>query len=256
MQTKWNFPEIEVKDSSTFSTTTGNISTHYLGGKRVTIAPLKLTSSTTPQLSCRFVMIETLFPYHLPLMGDYLIPVSPALYTLSLSHNSRHRWTVFVAGLSLWRAGVNWMVTGLPARRVVWCSVWTESSLDPPPQVFDENQTDLAGAWASTEADSAHLSCHTNSGTAWDRWDYALPGRDVTSPGGLCCLQRETCSFFSTISYHGDSDETIQGKNRRMESWTIAHLLSQNSFSVPFNNLLTGLSQGLSLQDFRFLFDN
>lgn len=46
------------------------------------------------------------------------------------------------------------MVTALPARRVVWCSVCIESrleffftlSLPPPrpPSAFDENQTDLA----------------------------------------------------------------------------------------------------------------
>lgn len=77
------------------------------------------------------------------------------LSTLTLSYDSRHHQTVFVAGLSLWRTGVNWMVTAFPARRNVWCSVCIESRLEffspsvSPPSVFDENQTDLAGVWAS-----------------------------------------------------------------------------------------------------------
>lgn len=52
------------------------------------------------------------------------------LCSLTPFHDSRHHQTVFVAGLSLWRTGVNWMVTALPARRVVWRSVCIESRLE------------------------------------------------------------------------------------------------------------------------------
>lgn len=44
------------------------------------------------------------------------------------------------------------MVTALPARRVVWCTVCIESGLEffftlsPRLSAFDENQTDLAEA--------------------------------------------------------------------------------------------------------------
>lgn len=76
------------------------------------------------------------------------------------------------------------MVTALPARRVVWCSVCIESeffsplSRSLPPSAFDENQTDLAEVCASAEAGrlSAHRCCRANSGTALDRRDYVLPG--------------------------------------------------------------------------------
>ena len=162
-------------------------------------------------------------------------PCLSPLCTLTPSHDSRHQQTVFVAGLSLWRTGVNWMVTALPARRAVWCCVW------PPPPVFDENQTDLAEVWASTEAGRlvAHRRCRVNSGTAWDRWDYVLPGRDVTSPGGFCCLQRDAWSVFSIISYCTDSDETIQGTKMGRESWTVTHLLGQIFFFFLFPSHFT-----------------
>lgn len=176
------------------------------------------------------------------------------LYTLAPSHDSRHRQTVFVAGLSLWRTGVNWMVTALPARRVVWCSVCIESRLEffPPlslsPSVFDENQTDLAEVWASTEVGrlSAHRYCHANSGTAWDRWDYVLPGRDVTSPRGFCCLQRDAWSLFSTITYQNDTEETMNEWRAKIRerSHQLWHICSAKFFllffSVQFYSLLTG----------------
>lgn len=148
------------------------------------------------------------------------------LCSLTPFHDSRHHQTVFVAGLSLWRTGVNWMVTALPARRVVWRSVCIESRLEffsspsaSPLSVFDENQTDLAEVWASTEAGrlSAHHCCHANSGTAWDRRDYLLPGRDVTNPGGICCLQRDAWSIFPLVSYHTDSNENKKGQKQGKE---------------------------------------
>lgn len=149
-----------------------------------------------------------------------------SLCTLANSHDSRPYQTVFVAGLSLWWIGVNWMVTALPARRVVWCSVCTESR----PEFFFPLSLSPLSVWWESDRFSQGLSkhrgwlsahCHANSGTAWDRWDYVLPGRDVTGPGGFCGLQRDAWSVFSTISYHTDSDETIQGRNRGKESWTV-----------------------------------
>lgn len=100
----------------------------------VEITPLKLTS----QLSLCFGKDTFSLSYSINLRLPH--PCLSPLCALTPSHDSRHQQTVFVAGLSLWRTGVNWMVTALPARRVVWCSVCIESRLEffftlslPPP---------------------------------------------------------------------------------------------------------------------------
>lgn len=170
-------------------------------------------------------------------------PCLSPLCTLTPSHDSRHQQTVFVAGLSLWRTGVNWMVTALPARRAVWCCVW------PPPPVFDENQTDLAEVWASTEAGRlvAHGCCHVNSGTAWDRWDYVLPGRDVTSPGGFVAFKGTPGQSFPSLVI-----ALTQMKQYRAQKWErsheLWHICSAKSFSSFFFHPILQPIDGIVLE--------
>lgn len=142
------------------------------------ITPLKLTFQLPPWLSKDTFSLS--YSINLRLPHSCLSP----LCTLTPSRDSRHHQTVFVAGLSLLRTGVNWTVTALPARRAVWCSVCIESRLEfffptvCPHSVFDENQTDFAEVWVSTG--TGRLSAHRCS-HAW-----AQPGTTE-----ITCYQAE-----------------------------------------------------------------